>query len=213
MAYADRASEETGGPAQVAGTGVADVIITTDGLVCLQGHWAGGRATHYTVGAVRLVCHAGVGPGADHVGAGLFAISLVHDLQVRVTLAAGHQESTLVLVGVPITPADSMLSGDVGTVWGANALRTSNLHLAHLPRATLHPLTCLFAGPAGDDAQEAQQTDLVDGQAGVGPGCVQAAAGTALLPAHFTHEHHVTALLLLQPAHTRIDLVFSEDFT
>lgn len=213
MAYADGASEEAGGPAQVAGTGVSDIIIATDGLVSLQGQRAGGCAAHYTVSAVGLVCHAGVGAGADHIGAGLFALSLVHDLEVRVTFAAGHQKSTLVFVGVPVTPADSMLSGDVGTVWGANALRTSSLHLAYLPRATLHSLTRLFAGPAGDDAQEAQETDLVDGQASVGPGCVQAAAGAALLPAHFTHEHHVTTLILLQPTHARTGLVFSENFT
>jgi len=64
---------------------------------------------------------------------------------------------------------------------------------------------CLFtfAGFTGDDSQEAQQADLIHGQAAVGPRCVQAAAGTALLPGHPSHQHHVAPLVLtlLQPAH------------
>ena len=60
-----------------------------------------------------------------------------------------------------------------------------------------------FAGFAGDDSQEAQQADLVYGQAGVGPGGVQASPSAALLPGHSPHQHHVTLLVLalLQPAH------------
>ena len=60
-----------------------------------------------------------------------------------------------------------------------------------------------FAGFAGDDSQEAQQADLVHGQTGVGPSSVQASPGTALLPGHSPHQHHVTllVLVLLQPAH------------
>lgn len=66
-------------------------------------------------------------------------------------------------------------------------------------------MVCLFtfARFAGDDAQEAQQADLIHGQAGVGPGCVQTASAAALLPGHLSHQHHVAPLLrtLLQPAH------------
>lgn len=64
---------------------------------------------------------------------------------------------------------------------------------------------CLFtfAWFTGDDPQEAQQADLIHGQAGVGPRCVQAAPGTALLSGHPSHQHHVAPLVLtlLQPAH------------
>lgn len=59
-----------------------------------------------------------------------------------------------------------------------------------------------FASFAGHDSQEAQQADLVDGQAGVGPGGVQAATRAALLVADASHQHHVAArlLTLLEPA-------------
>lgn len=60
-----------------------------------------------------------------------------------------------------------------------------------------------FAGFTGDNSQEAQQADVIHGQTDVGPGCVQAPPGTALLLGHPSHQHHVTplALALLQPAH------------
>lgn len=57
---------------------------------------------------------------------------------------AGHQEGTLVFICGAIAPTDSMLSGDVRTVWRADALRTAALHPTHLPRATLDPFTCLY---------------------------------------------------------------------
>lgn len=64
---------------------------------------------------------------------------------------------------------------------------------------------CLFtfARFTGDDPQEAQQADLIHGQASVGPRRIQTAPGTALLPGHLSHQHHVTPLVrtLLQPAH------------
>lgn len=60
-----------------------------------------------------------------------------------------------------------------------------------------------FTRFAGDNTQEAEQADLIHGQAGVGPCRVQAAAGTALLSGHPSHQHHVAPLFLtlLQPAH------------
>ena len=60
------------------------------------------------------------------------------------TFAAGHQKLTLVFIGVPITPTDSVLSGDIGAVWQAHTLRAPGPHLTHLPRAALHPFTSLY---------------------------------------------------------------------
>lgn len=57
--------------------------------------------------------------------------------------AAGHQEGTLIFVCGAIAPTDGMLPGNVGTVWRANALGTTTLHPAHLPRAALNPFACL----------------------------------------------------------------------
>lgn len=98
MADSYGAAEEAGGPAEVAGARVGDVVVAADGLLGHHGYWAGGRAAHDAVGAVGLVGHTGVGTRAHHVGAGLFAVSLVHDLQVRVSHAAGHQQGTLILI-------------------------------------------------------------------------------------------------------------------
>lgn len=96
-----------------------------------------------------------------------------------------------------------MLPGNVRAVWRAHTLGPSHLHLANLPGAAFDSLTCLFARFTGDDAEEAQEADLIHGQAGVGPRGVQAIPGTALLPGHPSHQHHVAALVLtlLQPAH------------
>lgn len=90
VADAYGAAEEAGGPAEVAGARVGDVVIATDCLLSQQWYWAGSRAAHDTVSAVGLVGHAGVCAWTHHVGAGLFAVSLIHDLQVRVSHAAGH---------------------------------------------------------------------------------------------------------------------------
>lgn len=103
------AAEEAGGPAEVAGTGVSDVVVAADGLLGQHGYRAGSRAAHDAVGAVGLVGHAGVCTWAHHVGARLFAVSLVHDLQVRVPHAAGHQHAALILVRLPVAAAHSML--------------------------------------------------------------------------------------------------------
>lgn len=67
------AAQEAGGPAEVAGAAVGDVVVATDGLLSEYGHWAGGGAAHDAVGAVGLVGHAGVGARTHHVGAGLCA--------------------------------------------------------------------------------------------------------------------------------------------
>lgn len=92
------AAQEAGGPAEVAGARVGDVVIATDWLLRRHGYWAGNGAAHDTVSTVGLVGHTGVSSRTHHVGAGLFALSLVHDLQVRVSHAAGHQQSALILV-------------------------------------------------------------------------------------------------------------------
>lgn len=92
------AAEEAGGPAEVAGAGVGDVVVATDGLLGQHGYWARSCAAHDTVSTVGLVSHTGVGTWTHHVGARLFAVSLVHDLQVRVSHAASHQQSTLILI-------------------------------------------------------------------------------------------------------------------
>lgn len=55
----------------MAGTGVGDVVVATDGLLGQHGDGAGGGAAHDAVGAVGLVGHTGVGTRAHHVGAGL----------------------------------------------------------------------------------------------------------------------------------------------
>lgn len=88
-------------------------------------------------------------------------------------------------------------------VWGAQALRSSHLHLANLPRATFDSLAIFFAGFTGDNSQESEQADLIHWQAGIRPCCVQTVTGTALLSGHPSHQHHVTPLVLalLQPAH------------
>lgn len=71
VAHADGAAQEASCPAQVAGAGVGDVVVATDGLLGQHGDGAGGCAAHDAVGAVGLVGHAGVGTRAHHVGAGL----------------------------------------------------------------------------------------------------------------------------------------------
>lgn len=64
---------------------------------------------------------------------------------------------------------------------------------------------CLFTFTwfTGDNSQEAQQADLIHGQATVGPRCVQTVPGTAFLSGHPSHQHHVAPLVLtlLQPAY------------
>lgn len=92
------AAEEAGGPAEVAGARVGDVVIATDRLLGRHGVWARSCAAHDAVSTVGLVGHAGVRTRTHHVGAGLFAVSLVHDVQVRVPHAAGHQQRALILV-------------------------------------------------------------------------------------------------------------------
>lgn len=212
------AAEEASGPAEVTGAGVGDVVVAADRLLRRHGDWARCCAAHDAVSAVGLVGHAGVSPRAHHVGARLFALALVHDLQVWVSHAAGHQQNTLILICLSVTAAHRMLPGNVRAVWRARALRPSHLHLADLPGTAFDSLTSLFAWFAGDDSQEAQQADLIHGQAGVGPCCVQATPGTALLSGHPSHQHHVAPLVLtlLQPAHPRAgwitpNLIQSED--
>lgn len=77
-----------------------------------------------------------------------FALSLVHDLQVRVSHAAGHQQTTLIFVCLPIAAAHSMLSGNVRAVWRAHTLRPSSLHLANLPGTAFDSLTSLYKSTA-----------------------------------------------------------------
>lgn len=102
--------------------------------------------------------------------------------------AAGHQQSALVSVGLPVAAAHRVLVGShVGAVGGASALRPTGLHRAHLPRAAVHSLAGLFTGFAGYDSKEAQKADLVHGQAGVGPCCVEATSSAALFSADSTH--------------------------
>lgn len=61
-----------------------------------------------------------------------------------------------------------------------------------------------FAGEAVDEAQEAQETDLVPGVSEVGPGGVDAAGGTTLSLAHIGLQHQAASGLsaLLEPADT-----------
>lgn len=77
-----------------------------------------------------------------------FAASLVHDLQVRVPHAAGHQQGALVLVRLPVAAAHSVLPGNVRAVRGAHALRPSHLHFANLPGAAFDSLACLWKSRA-----------------------------------------------------------------
>lgn len=65
------APQEAGGPAQVAGAGVSDVVIATDGM--LRGHrdWAGGCAAHDTVSTVGLVRHTSMSTWTHHLRARL----------------------------------------------------------------------------------------------------------------------------------------------
>lgn len=75
------AAEEAGGPAEVAGAGVSDVVIATNCLLRQHGYWARGCAAHDAVGAVGLVSHTGVGTWTHHVGA---------------RLCAGHEERRII---------------------------------------------------------------------------------------------------------------------
>lgn len=67
------AAEEAGGPAEVAGAGVSDVVVAADLLLRRHGDWARSRAARDTVSTVGLVSHAGVGAWTHHVGARLCA--------------------------------------------------------------------------------------------------------------------------------------------
>lgn len=69
VADSNGAAEEAGGPAEVAGAGISDVVIATDCLLRQHGDWARSGAAHDTVSAVGLVGHTGVGPGTHHTGA------------------------------------------------------------------------------------------------------------------------------------------------
>lgn len=73
-----------------------------------------------------------------------FAVSLVHDLQVRVSHAAGHQQGALVLVRLAVTAAHGVLPGNVRAVRGAHALGPPHFHFANLPRATVDSLACVW---------------------------------------------------------------------
>lgn len=121
-------AEEAGGPAEVAGARVSDVVITADGMLGRHGYWASCGAAHDAVSAVGLVGHAGVSPWTHDIGARLctrqkegisaaeglrakelslqgartgeltFALSVVHDLKVRVSHTARHKQGTLILI-------------------------------------------------------------------------------------------------------------------
>lgn len=67
------AAQEAGGTTEVAGAGVRDVVVPTDGLLRRHGYRARHRAAHDAVGAVGLVRHAGVSPRTHDVGARLCA--------------------------------------------------------------------------------------------------------------------------------------------
>lgn len=69
VADSNGAAEEAGGPAEVAGAGVSDVVIAADCLLRQHGDWARSCAARDTVSAVGLVSHAGVGTGTHHAGA------------------------------------------------------------------------------------------------------------------------------------------------
>lgn len=60
-------SEEAGGPAEVAGALIGDVVVATDLLLGCHGAWRG--AAHDAVGAVGLVGHTGVGSRTHNIGA------------------------------------------------------------------------------------------------------------------------------------------------
>lgn len=92
------ASEEAGGPAEVAGTRIGHIVVATDRLLRRHRYRARRGAAHDTVGAVGLVGHAGVSSWTNHAGARLLALSLVHDLQVRMSHTAGHEQSALILI-------------------------------------------------------------------------------------------------------------------
>lgn len=65
------ASEETSGPAQVAGALVGDVVVSTDQLLGWYGCWAGRSPAHDTVSTVGLIRHTGVSSRAHHICARL----------------------------------------------------------------------------------------------------------------------------------------------
>lgn len=73
-----------------------------------------------------------------------FAFSLVLRSQVRVSLALGPKEYTLVLVRFPIGATHAPFKGDIGAVWSAHAARLIPLvHFAPLSRTTVHIFTSL----------------------------------------------------------------------
>ena len=72
-----------------------------------------------------------------------FALSLVHDLEIGVAHAVGHEQGALVRVGPAVAAAHGVLQGDGGAVRGAHALRPARLHPAHLPWPALHSLAGL----------------------------------------------------------------------
>lgn len=67
------AAEEAGGPAEVAGAGVSDVVIATYCLLRECWDWARSCATHNTMSTIGLVSHTGVGTWTHHVVARLCA--------------------------------------------------------------------------------------------------------------------------------------------
>lgn len=212
MADAYGSASKAGGPAQVASAGVGEVIVATDGGLRGHGAGAGGCATHHTVGTIGLVSHTCVGARAHHIGAGFFALSLVHDLQVWMASAPGHEKRALIAIRVTIAAADGMLTGNVGAVGGTYTLGPSCLHLAHLSWSTLDAVAVFFAGLAMHNSKKPQQSFLNDGSGGVGPCGVKATTSAAFLSSDSLHEDHITArlLTLLQPTHAGFCLILSK---
>lgn len=63
------AAQEAGGPAEVAGARVGDVVIATDLLIGRHGYRARSGSAHDAVCTVGLVGHTGVGSRTHYIGA------------------------------------------------------------------------------------------------------------------------------------------------
>lgn len=139
-----------------------------------------------------------------------FAVSLVHDLQVRVSHAAGHQQGALVLVRLPVTAANGVLPGNVGAVRGAHALGPPHLHFANLPRAAFDSLACVWMEKRSEGERRSSVTVLARLQTSGDPtgiftqSCSSEGGGgfspdrDTRLTWHNIYSHHISLLTVTQ---------------
>lgn len=140
-----RSSQEASGSSEVTGGGIGDVVVPAQHVVGGKRHWAGRGAAHDTMGTASLVYDTRMSPWADHIGTGLLALSIVHDLQVRLSATFVCNQLTFILVRVPIRATYGNITIETRTVRCAFTLGAAILQKTRLTRWALHTITAVSA--------------------------------------------------------------------